>query len=73
MGLLFELSKDSGVNFLENAKKNMIDNYNTTIWLYKELEEIKKRMGNNESMREVTGEGHQIELTKKITSIESKI
>lgn len=58
LGILFDLSRDKGLNFLDNARKSMIDNFKYTKWIYQELEEIKRKIGNKDSMKDVTVIGY---------------
>ena len=37
--------REVGINFLNNARNSMIDNFRSIKWLYHELEEVNERMG----------------------------
>ena len=38
-------SREVGMNLLNNAKNNMVDNFLSIKWLFYELEEVKDRLG----------------------------
>ena len=38
-------AREIGMNFLNNAKNNMIDKFWSIKWLFHELEQVKERMG----------------------------
>ena len=42
-------AREVGMNLLNNAKNNMIDNFRSIKWIFHELEEVKERMGHLES------------------------
>ena len=47
--------REVGMNFLNNAKKNMIDNFRSIKWLFHELEEVEEKVGQIEGTRNLTG------------------
>ena len=38
-------AREVGMNLLNNARNNMIDNFRSIKWIFHELEEVKERMG----------------------------
>jgi hypothetical protein len=56
MGFLNDLTRDDGVSLSENAKKNILDNLNSSLWLFTEIEEIKRKLETKEGSRVPTGD-----------------
>ena len=54
-------ARETGMNFLNNARNSMIDNFRSIKWLYHELEEFKERMGQLENKRKKSDYGNLIE------------
>lgn len=44
-------ARETGMNFLNNARNNMIDNFRSIKWLYHKLKESKERMSELENKR----------------------
>lgn len=51
-------AREVGINFLNNAEKNMIDSFWSIKWLFHELEEVKDRMGELESQGKKIKQGN---------------
>ncbi len=46
-------TRQIGMNFLNNARNSMIDNFGSIKWLYHELEEFKEKIGQLENKRKM--------------------
>ena len=64
-------AREIGMNFLNNARNSMIDNFRSIKWLYHELEEVKERMGELENQGKklehgnLTNQGDGLRLVEK--------
>ena len=45
---ILDNAREIGLNILNNAKKNMIDNFLSIKWLFHEIEELKEKMSQEE-------------------------
>lgn len=72
-GSLSDFSKEKGMNVLDSAQNCMIDNFRTTKWFYLELEEIKRKIGQKESIKDATGFGHQADYEERAYLVEKRI
>lgn len=68
---IIDNAREVGMNLLNNAKNNMIDNFRSIKWLFHELEEVKDRMGQLDSQgkkieqRNPTDQGDRIRMVEK--------
>ena len=44
-------ARETGMNLLNNAHNNMIDNFRSIKWLYHELEEVREKVGQLEGIK----------------------
>ncbi len=42
---IIDNAREVGMNFLNDAKNSIIDNFQSIKWIFHELEEVKDRMG----------------------------
>lgn len=61
------------MNFLNNARNNMIDNFRLIKWLYHELEEVKERMGQLENKAKKLDHGNLIDQADGLSLVEKII
>jgi hypothetical protein len=73
MGLLNDLTRDDGVSLSENAKKKILDNLNSSLWLFTEIEEIKKKLDSKEGSRASSGDMHLSKLEDIDSRFDSRI
>ena len=53
--------KDMGINFLENARNSIIGNFQSTKWLFYNLEEIREKVVKMERVKDVPGLENQMD------------
>lgn len=73
MDLLNDLTRDDGVVLSENAKKKILDNLNSSLWLFTEIEEIKKKLDPKEGSRASSGDMQLSKLEDIASRFDSRI
>ena len=66
-------ARETGMNFLNNARNSMIDNFRSIKWLYHELEEFRARMGSLENKRKKLDYGNLNEQGDHLSLGEKRI
>ena len=68
-----ENQKDMGINFLENARNSMIGNFQSTKWLFYNLEEIREKVVKMERVKDVPGLENQMDQGERLKMAERRI
>ena len=56
-----ENEKDMGINFMDNIRNNMFGNFQSTKWLFYNLEEIRVKVVKMERVKDVPGLDNQMD------------
>ena len=65
--------KDMGINFLENVRNSMFGNFQSTKWLFYNLEEIKEKVVKMERVKDVPGLENQMDQGERLKTAERRI
>lgn len=66
-------ARETGMNLLNNARNNMIDNFRSIKWLFHELKEVKDQVKHIEATREGKDANRRTDSANRLTMAEQRI